>query len=109
MYITAALKNDKKSKRDLWRAILKKDREKVNEILIQKHEELKTDGPNDPINKCLIYINNNRDGICAHKDYQDEITGCSAESHVSHILSERLSRGPKHFPIIFIMVESLIT
>ncbi|TZE79729.1 ISLre2 family transposase, partial [Calorimonas adulescens] len=93
-YITAALKNDKKSKRDLWRAILKKDREKVNEILIQKHEELKTDGPNDPINKCLIYINNNWDGICAYKDYQDEITGCSAESHVSHILSERLSRGP---------------
>jgi len=93
-YITSALRDDKKSKRNLWRAILQEDKYGVNQILTQKREELNADRDNNPIDRCLTYINNNWDGICAYKDYQDEILGCSVESHVSHILSERLSRGP---------------
>lgn len=93
-YITSALKDDKKTKRQLWKAILKRNKPKVNEILEQKLKELGLINPKNPITKLQTYINNNWDGICSYSLYKDEITGCSAESHVSHVLSERLSRGP---------------
>lgn len=93
-YITAALKDDKKSKKALWKAIFKTDREKVNEILTQKYNELGLKNPENPVTKCQAYINNNWDGISSYSLYKNEIAGCSAESHVSHVLSERLSRGP---------------
>lgn len=93
-YITSALKDDKKTKRQLWKAILKRNKPKVNEILEQKLKELGLTNPKNPITKLQTYINNNWDGICSYSLYKDEITGCSAESHVSHVLSERLSRGP---------------
>lgn len=91
-YITAALKNDKKSKKKLWKAIFKGDKQTVNDIL---NEKLQTQPESKAqIEKCISYINNNWDGILSYSLYKDEIIGCSAESHVSHILSERLSRGP---------------
>ncbi|MGF7430608.1 ISLre2 family transposase [Thermoanaerobacterium thermosaccharolyticum] len=93
-YITAALKNDKKTKRALWKAIFKTDRQKVNELLTQKYNELGLKNPENIVTKCQTYINNNWDGICSYSLYKNEIVGCSAESHVSHVLSERLSRGP---------------
>ncbi|MCR4429616.1 MAG: ISLre2 family transposase [Tepidanaerobacteraceae bacterium] len=93
-YITAALKDDKKTKRALLKALFKQDRDKANEILNQKLKELNPQNPENPITKCQKYINSNWDGICAYSLYKDQVIGCSAESHVSHILSERLSRGP---------------
>ncbi|MBE0229321.1 UPF0236 family transposase-like protein, partial [Thermoanaerobacterium thermosaccharolyticum] len=93
-YITAAIKEDKKTKRELWKAIFKADKQKVNEILTQKYKELELNGTENPVMKCQTYINNNWDGINSYSLYKKEITGCSAESHVSHVLSERLSRRP---------------
>jgi len=93
-HITSAFKDDKKSKRALWKAILKRDKLKVNEIFEQKLKKLGVTNPKNPITKCQTYINSNWDGICSYSLYKDEISGCSAESHVSHVLSERLSRGP---------------
>jgi len=93
-YITSALRDDKKTKSQLWKAILKRNKQKVNEILEQKLKELGLTNPENPVTKCQTYINNNWDGICSYSLYKDEISGCSAESHVSHVLSERLSRGP---------------
>lgn len=93
-YITAALKDDKKTKRALLKALFKQDKDKANEILNQKLKELNPQNPENPITKCQKYINSNWDGICAYSLYKDQVIGCSAESHVSHILSERLSRGP---------------
>jgi len=91
-YITAALKDDKKSKKKLLKAIFKKDIQTVNDIL---NEKLKTQiESKEQIEKCITYISNNLDGILSYSIYKDEIIGCSAESHVSHVLSERLSRGP---------------
>jgi hypothetical protein len=93
-YITAALKDDKKTKRALLKALFKQDRDKANEILNQKLKELNLQNPENPITKCQKYINSNWDGIRAYSIYKEQVIGCSAESHVSHILSERLSRGP---------------
>ena len=91
-YITSALKDDKKSKKKLLKAIFKKDIQTVNDIL---NEKLKTQiESKDQIEKCITYVNSNLDGILSYSIYNNEIIGCSAESHVSHVLSERLSRGP---------------
>ncbi|WP_207655975.1 UPF0236 family transposase-like protein, partial [Clostridium luticellarii] len=45
------------------------------------------------IKECRKYINNNWEGIVNYYNY-DKVTGCSAEGHVSHILSDRLSSRP---------------
>ncbi|WP_157081747.1 UPF0236 family transposase-like protein [Fervidicola ferrireducens] len=39
-------------------------------------------------------MENNWEGILSYSRYQEDIVGCSKESRVSHVLSERLSRGP---------------
>jgi hypothetical protein len=41
------------------------------------------------------YILNNWDGIEIKEEKAEEIVGCSAEGHVSHVFSERLSSRPK--------------
>lgn len=41
------------------------------------------------------YILNNWDGIAIKEEKSEEIVGCSAEGHVSHVYSERLSSRPK--------------
>ena len=40
------------------------------------------------------YFINNWDGICAWRFHEDQVIGCSAEGHVSHVLSARLSSRP---------------
>ena len=41
------------------------------------------------------YILKNWDGIEIQEEKREEIVGCSAEGHVSHVLSDRLSSRPK--------------
>jgi len=93
-YITAALKDDKETKSALLEALFRQDRDKANEILNQKLKEKNLKNSEDSITRCQQYINDNWDGICAYSIYKEQIVGCSAESHISHVLSERLSRGP---------------
>ncbi|KYO67048.1 hypothetical protein ATZ99_08660 [Thermovenabulum gondwanense] len=81
-------------KKALWKEIFKGDKEKVTGILIQKYNEYEGEGDKNLVRKCIDYIKNNWEGIYSYNLYKGEITGCSAESHVSHVLSERLSRGP---------------
>jgi hypothetical protein len=45
--------------------------------------------------KAKRYILNNWDGIQIKEERAHEIVGCSAEGHVSHVFSERLSSRPK--------------
>ncbi len=48
----------------------------------------------DSIEKVINYLNNNWPGIQARRIYRDILVGCSAEGHVSHVLSARLSSRP---------------
>lgn len=45
--------------------------------------------------KAISYIKKNWDGISIKCDENEKIIGCSAEGHVSHIFSNRLSSRPK--------------
>ena len=44
--------------------------------------------------KLLNYILNNKEGISNLYRYQKELHGCSAEGHISHLYSARLSSRP---------------
>jgi hypothetical protein len=49
----------------------------------------------EAVREAKRYILNNWDGIKIKEEKADEIVGCSAEGHVSHVFSERLSSRPK--------------
>lgn len=54
-----------------------------------------TDTKKQAVREAKRYILNNWDGIEIKEEKADEIVGCSAEGHVSHVFSERLSSRPK--------------
>ena len=49
----------------------------------------------DAVKASRTYILNHWDGIAIRSDEGYEIVGCSAEGHVSHVFSDRLSSRPK--------------
>ena len=51
------------------------------------------------ITKAANYFSNNWDGISIYSEERDDIVGCSAEGHVSHVYSSRLSSRPKGWNI----------
>ena len=66
----------------------------MNRLLISFLEEAKEDSRRKSIERVIGYLNRNWKGIQAHKAYKDVLVGCSAEGHVSHVLSARLSSRP---------------
>jgi len=50
--------------------------------------------------KLLRYILNNKEGISNLYKYQKELHGCSAEGHISHLYSARLSSRPLGWKVI---------
>lgn len=54
-----------------------------------------TDTKKKAVREAKRYILNNWDGIEIKEEKAGEIVGCSAEGHVSHVFSERLSSRPK--------------
>lgn len=49
----------------------------------------------EAVREAKRYILNNWDGIEINEEKAGEVVGCSAEGHVSHVFSERLSSRPK--------------
>ena len=65
-------------------------KEIVYEILAEEMEEITRKRKE----KLLRYILNNKEGITNLYKYQKELHGCSAEGHISHLYSARLSSRP---------------
>ena len=81
-------------KRRIYRSFyaldFKQTREIVYEILAEEMEETTRKRKE----KLLQYILNNKEGISNLYKYQSQLHGCSAEGHVSHLYSARLSSRP---------------
>jgi hypothetical protein len=58
-------------------------------------EMTESDKKKEAVREAKRYILNNWDGIEIKGEKSEEIVGCSAEGHVSHVLSERLSSRPR--------------
>lgn len=74
----------------LWKALYKGNRKKFVKVL----KRIRRSAPNDrPVDECEEYVLNNWKS--AVRRMQDKnVYGCSAEGHVSHVYSDRMSSRP---------------
>lgn len=84
---------------EIYRVLRKNDRTSIDTIFRQIYSICKTDSEKENIDSCYKYFINNFDSICLRMRKNEEILGCSAEGHVSHILSNRLSSRPMGWSI----------
>jgi hypothetical protein len=77
-----------------WKAIGKGDRLTVERLIKKAMVFAQTPNQMKTACDCQIYIRNNWGGITAYQTYPEADLGVSAEGHVSHILSDRLSSRP---------------
>ena len=76
--------------RSFYALDFKQTKEIIYEILAEEMEEVSRKKKE----KLLQYILNNKEGITNLYKHQKELHGCSAEGHVSHLYSARLSSRP---------------
>jgi len=91
-YVLKATSKEPKYRDKIWRAINEGNKEGVKKIfdeLIKRAEEEEK----EKIKEARKYILNNWEGIEIYNKDEDVI-GCSAEGHISHVFSVRLSRNP---------------
>lgn len=76
----------------LWNYINQHNKEATRDLLNIIIEETESETKKESVKDCKRYILNNWEGI--KRRYEKEYIGCSAEGHISHILSSRLSSRP---------------
>ena len=78
---------------EIWEAINKQDREYLEVVLETIKDHPNSEGKEKKIYEAFRYI---RESFESTKHYLEEnYSGCSAEGHVSHIYSDRLSSRPR--------------
>lgn len=93
-YIKKAAGGDEGFRQELRMALDAGDKAETFTVLKEIYETAQSDTQRKRIIDVRQYFRNNWDGIEAVTRYPN-VLGCSAEGHVSHILSERLSSRPK--------------
>ena len=66
----------------------------MNRLLISFGEEAQEESRREATLEVQGYLNTNWSGIQARRKHRSQLVGCSAEGHVSHIFSARLSIRP---------------
>lgn len=90
--IKAATAHAEKLKSKVYLGIRSLDQEKVLRVLKEAHLQAEGGARQKRIIDTAKYIRNNWEGIAAQLKHPE--VGCSAEGHVSHILSARMSSRP---------------
>lgn len=76
----------------LWHYINRLEKENVKELFKIILDQTESETKKESVKDSRRYILNNWEGI--KNQYNDDYIGCSAEGHISHILSDRLSSRP---------------
>ena len=87
-------KDKSEYKRKIYRSFYALDFEQTKEIVYEILAEEMEETTRKRKEKLLQYILNNKEGISNLYKYQKQLHGCSAEGHVSHLYSARLSSRP---------------
>jgi len=90
--IKAATAHAKALKKHVYRGIRNLNQDKVLSTLREAHQQAEGEARQKRIIDAATYIRNNWDGIVAQVKHPE--VGCSAEGHVSHVLSARMSSRP---------------
>jgi len=88
-----ALKREYKMR--IYRSLHKLDFVELKEVVYEILAEEMEQGKRERKEKLLNYLLNNKIGITNLYKNRKELHGCSAEGHISHIYSDRLSSRPK--------------
>ena len=88
------IKEKSEYKRRIYRSFYALDFKQTKEIVYEILAEEMEGTTRKRKEKLLQYILNNKDGISNLYKYQKQLHGCSAEGHVSHLYSARLSNRP---------------
>ncbi|MDO6355523.1 ISLre2 family transposase [Caloramator sp. CAR-1] len=92
-YIIRGTAKREEYREKIWKAINEGDKKGLREIFKELASKAETNTEKERIKEVRRYILNNWEGIEIYKD-DDDVIGCSAEGHVSHVLSARLSSRP---------------
>jgi len=91
-HVRRAVGGNKEQGQKLWGALRFGNRQKAQEIFGQLADEATEKSRKQAIAETWKYIDNQWEGI--QKLYEQKEIKCSAEGHVSHVLSDRLSSRP---------------
>lgn len=80
------------AEREIWRAIKREDKEYLKVVFETILDATEAETKTQAVKEAKTYIMNHWDNI-KHHDSND-YSGCSAEGHISHIYSDRLSSRP---------------
>jgi hypothetical protein len=92
-YVLKATSKEPKYREKIWRVINEGDKEGVKKIFDELIKAAEEEREKEKIKEARKYILNNWEGIKIYSEDEDVI-GCSAEGHISHVFSVRLSRNP---------------
>jgi len=93
-YLVAALGRDSDGYKEIWAALGEGDEVKVQALLTKVGKAAASPARKKAVRACRRYIRQNWEGIMAYKLYPEAQLGVSAEAHVSHLYSARLSSRP---------------
>ena len=100
MKLTSHMKDRREDKRkELYEAIRKKKKSDFEEIVEKLEEGLKDQKGVKRIEDNKVYLLSNWTAAKLRLNHKDGVKGCSAEGHVSHVLSSRMSSRPMGWSI----------
>ena len=91
-YVTKATAHIADIQPIMWKHINNGDKEKLKELFKMILSTTETETKKESVRDARGYILSNWEGI--RNQYEADYVGCSAEGHISHILSDRLSSRP---------------
>lgn len=93
-YILKATTHTPRYRTKIWKALNEASRRRFEECINELKELSETEGKLKDIEECKNYLINHWDGIVIKALEDKYVLGCSAEGHISHILSDRMSSRP---------------
>ncbi len=93
-YVTKATAHMKEYTSKIWNCIKEADLEGLGLVFNELYLATESESKRKEIKESWDYFSNNWDGIKIRNEKSEEIVGCSAEGHNSHILAARMSSRP---------------
>lgn len=93
-YVLKACANNKEYRSKLWTCLNLCDKERLEIIIKELYDKTDSENKKKELIEIKKYLLNNWAGIEIQAYEAGRVIGCSAEGHVSHILSARLSSRP---------------
>lgn len=88
------------AKKEIYDSIKKKDKDDFRQVVEKLHNCATTEQQHKRIDEGRDYILSNWTAAKIRLSKRDTIKGCSAEGHVSHVLSSRMSSRPMGWSIV---------